>query len=270
MKTYHHYLTIVIALVVFGSCPTMAQRHFFKRIELGAANASTDMAVLTLATLINSVAKQPLVEAQLRASKVSSDEDLTNYEGFFDAETIINKIDTYGKYYGEDIGNYRSSNSEYYKTDDVHLLNHLTAGIKLGYLSDYQGAVNYCIYGSAHYNTRQLKQESLYVRHNVQRLQIGGGAMLVLGSIEQDVRYIIEGGLRYNIPAYYSNTRSIGNSDMLNSGLTSHYGFRISLSSGIAFGAQFDCMHYNLFKDERMAGRKNKIYEGGLVMLLLF
>lgn len=269
MNTYYRLFSITFALLILANCPMTAQRHFFKRIELGASNASTDVALLAVATLVNSLAKQPLIETQFRASKVSSDEDLNNYEGVFNDNTILERIGTWGNYYTES-DEYKATSSEYFKTDNVHLFNHITAGVKLGYLSDYQGSVNYCIYGSAHYNTRQLKQQSLALRHNVQRLQIGGGAMLVLGSIEQSTRYIIEGGLRYNIPAYYSNTQDIGRSDMVNAGLSSHYGFRLSFSSGIAVGLQFDCMHYNLFKDESIAGKKNKIYEGGLIAIFLF
>ena len=81
MNSNSRLLSIAFALLILANCPMMAQRHFFKRIELGASNATTDVALLTVATLVNSLAKQPLIETQFRASKVSSDEDLKNYEG---------------------------------------------------------------------------------------------------------------------------------------------------------------------------------------------
>lgn len=61
MNTYYRLFSITFALLILANCPMMAQRHFFKRIELGASNASTDVALLTVATLVNSLQSNHLL-----------------------------------------------------------------------------------------------------------------------------------------------------------------------------------------------------------------
>lgn len=272
MKTYRRLLALGLAscLWTLGTCPAQAQRHFYRRIELGTANAMSGLAAIGLSTLINSAAKTSLVEAQMRFSSVSPDNcELATYEGVFDDKTINDRLNTYETYYskGEDM---RVSGSEYWDLDGRHLFNHVMVGAKMGYLTDYLSSTNWGIFGTVHYNYRKLKQPLEGLSHNIGRLQIGGGLMMTFGSLESETRVIVDAGIRYNSPISYSNNLHRKENDALNSGITSHYGIRYSTSDGFVFGFQFDMMHYNLFKKDRVAGEKNRLDEGAIVLLFLF
>lgn len=104
-----------------------------------------------------------------------------------------------------------------------------------------------------------------------QRLQVGGGLMLIFGSIESSSRFIFDGGLRYNLPFGFSaDGYEDSANDMLNKGISSHYMFKWSWGNGVAVGATLDLMHYNLFKDESLVGSTSKTVEFGISVTALF
>ena len=154
-----------------------------------------------------------------------------------------------------------------------NLLSNIIVGDKMGYISDNLSSVNYCVYGAAYYNLQQFKlmsDETNYTSLATQRLQLGGGAMLILGSIEKKFRFIIDAGLRYNLPLNFSGdgfTASTG--DMMNKGVTSHYMIKCSWDNSVAVGATVDLMHYNMFKDVTLCGEQSKIFEFGITLSIL-
>lgn len=256
-------LSVVMALIMSLTtvAPAQAQRHLYKRIEIGTGNMWSFIGTTVISAFVNTAVKYPLVDVNMRFSSMSSDYD--NLQG------LDNVSYDYDSENGEEYDAYKA---EYAKFDARHLFNHLIGGVKIGYLTDKQGFFNYCAYGSAHYNLRQLKlmDGDDYTRLNTQRLQVGGGLMLVMGSIEKKTRFIVDAGLRYNIPAYFSGDDIEGGCSNLNAGLSSHYSFRVSWNNSVSTGFNFDMMHYDLFKNEDLCGDKSKIYEFGLTITLLF
>lgn len=134
------------------------------------------------------------------------------------------------------------------------LFSDMTAGAKLGYQSFYPGAFNWGIFGSAHYRVNQIRtilsgQDENY-RHNVQRLLIGGGLLFNLGDVESRTRFVIELGLRHEIPLRYNCSNGIKSTDVINSGLSSHFAIRINGNGALqGLGVYADIPHYRLFKN---------------------
>lgn len=129
----------------------------------------------------------------------------------------------------------------------------ITFGGKLGYQSFFPGSFNWGVYGSAHYRVNQYKVEAdntdASFRNNVQRLMLGGGVLLNLGSVESSTKIVLEAGLRYEIPIYYKGISDLKQSEMLNKGLSSHYALRIN-GNGLlqGLGVYADIPHYKMFK----------------------
>lgn len=248
-------LGIVILLNIIFANTVFAQRHFFKRIDVGTDNMYTYMMAVMGTAIINTVTKSPLAEPNWNWGIVSSDATLKLYNSF-DAE-----IDDNGE----------EKCPEALKPTAHNLWGNLSAGGKIGYISDFRRNINYALYASAHYNFRQLKTEdySGLVNQKASRAQFGGGFLLTFGSIENNTRFIIDCGLRYNIPVGYKGSLDANYNDVLNKGLTSYYSAKLSFGDlGAAVGLGFNCMHYNFFKDESLAGHKNKIHEIALTIMI--
>ena len=244
--------TIVLSLIASNS--VLAQRHLFKRLDLGTDNMYTWIMVVTASSIVNVVTESPLVEPTWNWGVVSSDGDMKLYNTF-DSD--------------------KDNNSEEASFPDAlnptahNLWSNLTGGCKIGYISDFRGSVNYALYGSAHYNFRQLKAGYDLANQKTSRFQYGGGFLLSFGSIESNTRFIIDCGLRYNIPLSYKGSLDGSHKDVLNEGLTSHYSAKLSFGDlGLAVGLGFNCMHYNLFKEPNLAGYKNKIHEIALTIMI--
>lgn len=245
--------TILLSSVLVS--PTFAQRHFFKRIDVGTDNMYTYMMAVMGTAIVNVVTESPLSEPNWNWGIVSSDETVKLY----------NSIDSEKDENGEE------KLPEAFNPTAHNLWSNLTAGGKFGYISDFQGSVNYALYASAHYNFRQLRTESYsgLVNQKTSRAQLGGGFLLTFGSIENNTRFIVDCGLRYNIPVGYNGSLDADYNDVLNKGLTSHYSAKLSFGDlGLAVGLGFNCMHYNFFKDESLAGHKNKIHEIALTIMI--
>lgn len=241
-----------------------AQRNFYNRVEMGGGNVWTFVGLEAVSMLINHVTGMPLTEATMRFGvPVSEYGNLNGYQGFYDwnYDRFINDPE-----YGE-------GDDGFVKFKGKNLLSNIIVGDKMGYISDNLSSVNYCFYGAAYYNLQQFKlmsDETNYTSLATQRLQLGGGAMLILGSIEKKFRFIIDAGLRYNLPLNFSGdgfTASTG--DMMNKGVTSHYMIKCSWDNSVAVGATVDLMHYNMFKDVTLCGEQSKIFEFGITLSIL-
>lgn len=152
------------------------------------------------------------------------------------------------------------------------LFNDITFGGKIGYQSAEPTAFNWGVFGSAHYRLNQFKTEidgqNQLFRHTVHRLQLGGGILLKLGDIESSTRFVVEAGLRYELPISYKGESGMGTSDMLNSGLSSHFSLRINGKGAFqGLGLYADIPHYNLFKkmDIQFGTAKIKPYSFGII-----
>lgn len=256
-------LTISTNLMLVN--PVQAQRHIYNRIELGGGNVWTFVGLEAVSMIMNQLSDKTLSEATLRfCLPISEYGNLNSYQGFYDwnSDQFI------------DDPEYAKGDDGYAKFSARNLLSNIIIGDKLGYLTDNLGAVNFCFYGSAYYNLQQLKlmeDYDEYLNLSTQRLQFGGGAMLILGSIESKGRVIIDGGLRYNMPLHFKGDEIEGSaSDMMNKGVSSHYMFKYSWDNSVAIGATADIMHYNMFKNEGLCGKQSKMVEFGITISLLF
>jgi len=148
----------------------------------------------------------------------------------------------------------------------------VTAGGKIGYQSFNPGSFNWGVYGSVHYRVNQFKTifkgTADEVHNSVQRLLLGGGLLLNIGDIESNTRFVIEAGMRYEVPLNYNRLYGQNVSDVLNSGLSSHFALRIN-GNGLlqGLGVYADIPHYDLFK--KTSGYSNspnlKMYTFGLI-----
>lgn len=267
MKKKNIILSAALALtmIVMPVTQVSAQRHLYNRIEFGSGNAYSYIGMIAASMAINHFAHSPLSEATLRVGIPSSEYgNLNSYQGFTDwnSDRFCDDPD-----YGSDADGVAKFNGR-------NLFSNIIVGDKIGYLSDKQGSVNYCVYGAAYYNLNQFKRMYDYEDYNslcTQRLQLGGGLMLIFGSIEKKGRFIIDGGLRYNIPLYFSvNGEKFTTNDYMASGISSHYMVKYSYGNAVAVGLTFDMMHYNLFKNEIICGNKSKIMEFGINLSILY
>ncbi len=259
------FLLVMTAMMVFVPSTIFAQRHFYNRIELGAGNVWGFVGTGVISTIINQLAHKPLTESTLRITVPSTEYgNLNGYQGFCDWN-----YDCF-----TDNPEYWDNNTDYAKFSGRNLLSNVIIGDKAGYLSDHLGSLNYCVYGAAYYNTQNFKlmeNEEDYTNLTIQRAQLGGGVMLILGSIEKSSRFILDGGIRYDIPLHFSSEVASGSvSDNLNSGISSHYMFKYSYENSIAVGATLDLLHYNMFKNENLCGDKSKLVEFGITVSFLF
>lgn len=264
-RTLLNVVVVAIALMMTSETKVLAQRHVYNRMEFGGGNAWTFMGLELASMILNDAVNYPLSEATLRFGVPSSEYgNLNSMQGFDD----WNK----DRFVGASDDERSSDGVISFAARD--LFSNIIVGDKIGYISDRQGFMNYCVYAAAYYNLQQLKlmhNRYDYSRLNTQRFQAGGGLMLIFGSIERKNRVILDAGLRYNIPLYFSGADIAGSSnDIMNKGLSSHYMFKYSMSSIMAVGATFDMMHYNLFKDESLVGSTSKITEFGITLSFLF
>lgn len=133
------------------------------------------------------------------------------------------------------------------------LFSDITAGGKIGYQSFNPGSFNWGIYGSAHYRINQFKSsisgQSEEYHTDIQRLLLGGGLLFNLGDIESRTRFVIEAGVRYEMPIRCNQLNGQKVSDILDSGLSSHFALRIN-GNGLlqGLGVYADIPHYDMLK----------------------
>ena len=152
------------------------------------------------------------------------------------------------------------------------LFSDFTAGGKIGYQSFNPGSFNWGVFGSAHYRINQFKtsinDQSDFIHNDIQRLLLGGGLLFNFGDIESSTRFVIEAGVRYEMPLSYNRLNNGKVSDVLNSGLSSHFALRIN-GSGVlqGLGVYADIPHYKLFKDTgSLSNMPNlKMYTFGII-----
>lgn len=131
--------------------------------------------------------------------------------------------------------------------------NDVTTGARLGYKTTRFSAFNWGVFGSPHYRINQFKTVSstvddALVRHNVHRLQVGGGLLFEFGKTDKPTKVIVEAELRYDMPIKYKGLEGLDASDAINSGLSSRYALRINGKGWFqGIGVYAEIPHYNLF-----------------------
>lgn len=148
----------------------------------------------------------------------------------------------------------------------------ITLGGKLGYQSFYPTTFNWGVFASAHYRINQFgtiqNDSEKTFHHNVQRAQLGGGLLFMLGSIETSTCFIVEAGLRYEVPLSYKGPSGLKTKDMLNSGFSSHFALRVNGNGALqGLGVYADIPHYDLFKKTgaTIATPNLKMYTFGII-----
>lgn len=259
-------LCFVLMLVNVNSISAQT-RHLYHRLELGGGNVWTFVGMEAISMIINEKAGKPISEATLRFSvPCSEDGNLDSFQGFQDWN-----YDRFAAYTIDE-----DENTDFASFSLDNLLSNIIIGEKIGYLTDNMGMINFCLYGAAYYNLHRLKRMNDsynpddFVRLSMQKLQLGGGLMMILGSIENSNRWIFDAGLRYNLPLQFS-AKGYDNkaSDTMGKGLSSHYMLKWSSQSATAVGFTFDMLHYDLYKDYNVCGPAN-IYEFGITLSVLF
>lgn len=260
----HNLLKLFIssAILLMPFTTVKAQRNFYNRLEIGAGNVWSFVAAEMLSMITNSVVKYPLSEATLRFCVPKTDYgNLNSFQGF-DDWNFSDQFNTDGEYGSDDFTKFNKN----------ALLSNIIIGEKLGYLSDNMGNINFCFYGAPYYNLQKFKlmySSDSYNTLTVHKMQLGGGAMIILGSIESNDRFIFDAGIRYNIPLGLSvENRNVDRSAM-NKGITSHYMAKWSYRNNAAVGFTFDLMHYNMFNDPQLCGSSSKIFEFGITLALM-
>ncbi len=232
-------------LMLVASLQAGAQ-HFYYRLDLSSSNIYT-FALSNLATAgLNRAANRMLFD---------------NYYSYTVHDLSSPTSDVTVKYYSP-IG---------ITARDV--LNDVGGGLRLGYNSFNPGSVNWAVFGTAHYKLNQFKTQLTGVdepvwRHRMQHVSFGGGVLLSFGSIESPSRVIFEAGVRYNIPINYVGPFGVKASDVLNSGVSTHYAIKFGGFSKLqGLGVWADIPHYNVLKNggDYLPGGKLKSYSFGIV-----
>lgn len=217
--------TIMLALIIALVHNTVTAQNFFHRVDIETGNLYTFVASNLLTAGINKLTDDRLLDT-----------------GF--SYTWGNLADT------PQSDKYRNYNLAGITARD--LFSDVTTGLKLGYQTFSPGAVNFGIFGSAHYRLNQFKYEisDEQFHHRVQRVAFGGGVFFTFGSIEQSQRVIVEAALRYNIPIGYNGCWGEKAKDIINEGMTSHYSIRMGGFGKLqGLGIFVDIPHYNLLKN---------------------
>lgn len=229
------YKSVLTFSAMSGAMLSISAQNFYHRIDLASNNIYTFVASNLISAGLNSTTDDKLIDTSYQYTYV-------NTSGT-DMKTSV---------HGYDIAGLTARD----------IFADVTAGAKLGYQSFNPGSFNWGIFGSAHYRVNQFKMEmnDLEGRHNIHRLGLGGGLMFTFGSIERDSRVIVEAGVRYNIPIHYNGQWGDKASDILNSGISSHFAIRIggfNVLQGI--GVFADISHYNLVKNSASIPQRMKV-----------
>lgn len=218
------FLSLITALTLGVQAEA---QHFYYKLDVGTSNIYS-FAVANLAT----AGLNTLVDGML-----------------FDNAYTYTYLQTSNNTYGIETKNY-----DIVGITARDIFSDITAGGKIGYQSFNPSNFNWGIFGSAHYRVNQFKTTIQGIdetfHNDVQRLLLGGGLMFTFGSLESSTRFIIEAGLRYEMPLRYNRADGQKVSDIINSGLSSHYAIRINGNGALqGLGVYADISHYDLFKN---------------------
>lgn len=216
--------TLLIGLLFMLVQQANAQ-HFYHRIDVGTNNIYTFVASNLITAGLNAVTNDMLFDNSYNYT----------YMDLSANETVKTK----------------SYNIMGLTAHDI--FSDIRIGTKLGYQSFTLGTFNWGIYGSAHYKLNQFKTQTdgsdVFTKHNIQKMMLGGGLMMILGSVENNTRVIIEAGLRYDIPLSYKGACGENAKDILSNGLSSNFSIRFGGNSWLqGLGLYADIPHYNMFK----------------------
>lgn len=231
--------SILLALVIILAGQIHSQSHLYYKLDVGT-NHIYSFAISNLATgWLNALTDRMLFD------------NAYSY-------TYINDIDNKG---------YDSKQYSITGITARELFSDVTIGAKIGYQSASPSVFNWGLFGSAHYRVNQFKtlsNTSDAILHNdLQRLLLGGGALLSFGNIESSTRLTFEAALRYEMPLGYKGYYG-KDTNFLNNGLSSHFALRVNGSGALqGLGIYADIPHYKLFKDNSTGNLK--MYTFGII-----
>lgn len=219
-------------------------QHFYHRIDIGTNNIYTFVASNLITAGLNAATNDMLFDTSYNYSYL----DLSANESV------------------------KTKNYDMLGLTARDIFSDVRIGTKLGYQSFNFGAFNWGIYGSVHYKLNQFKTQvegiDVFTKHNIQKLMLGGGLMMILGSMENNTRVIIEAGLRYDTPLSYKGGCGGETNDMANSGLSSNVSIRFGGTGWLqGLGLYADIPHYNMFKSGGLyfSNPHLKMYSFGII-----
>lgn len=235
---------VLFFIILFVAMQQANAQHFYHRIDVGTNNIYTFVASNLITAGLNAATNDMLFDNSYNYTYM----DLSTNESV------------------------ETKNYDVLGLTARDIFNDIRVGAKLGYQSFNFGAFNWGIYGSAHYKLNQFKTKvdgsDIWTKHNIQKIMLGGGLMMIFGSMENSTRVIIEAGLRYDTPFNYRGACGDNFKDVLNRGLSSNVSVRFGGKSWLqGLGLYADIPHYNMFKSggEYFSNPQLKMYSFGVV-----
>lgn len=213
-------LSALLAVPAFG-------QHFYHRLDVGTSNVYIDALAGAVTGAVNGMTNDMLFDCAYTYTFMPTSGNDALYDD-------VKRYKSYG-----------------FKAHD--LFNDVTTGARLGYKTARFGTFNWGIFGTAHYRLNRFKTVSSTVddallRHNVQRLQLGGGLLFEFGKTDKPTKVTLEAELRYDMPIKYKGLEGLDASDAINSGLSSRYAIRVNSRKFVKnIGVYAEIPHYNLF-----------------------
>lgn len=220
-------VAIILVTAAFAICSAKAQHpNFFHRLDVASGNTYTFVGTNLITAFTNYLTHDVLFDNSFQYS-------------FFNGSIGNSDIKTKP----ENLLGLRASD----------LFNDMNLGVKLGYRSSSYGSFNWGVYGSAHWRLNQFQSKvgnaSEYGRERFSYLRPGVGVFAMFGDIEHKLKFQIEVGARYNIPLAYTGMYGTS-TDVLDSGLTTHYALKLGGAYDFTGGIYLDINHFNFFKPE--------------------
>ena len=217
-------IMLIIAICDFSTLS--AQRNFYHRLDVGSSNIYT----FVLSNLV------------------------TGYANYLSHDMLFDNSYIYTIYRGK-MGGEKIETKAYSPMGLTakEVFNDVYGGVKLGYQSDLMGKVNWGIYASGHYRVNQVKVlfpgDDVYKAERFQYFKPGMGILLTFGGIDQKVKVQLEAAARYDLPVGYSGAMEGKASDILKSGISSHFAVKIAGFSWLSAGLFADFTHHDIYKN---------------------
>lgn len=237
-----YLITMFAILSLCTSKVSAISRNFFHRIDVGSGNVYTFVGSNLITAFANYLTRDMLFDNSFSYT-------------FFSGNNAGRSIST------------RPDNLMGVTARDI--FNDAFAGIKLGYKSGVFSNVNWALYGSFHYKINQFKADMFnsgqFTRERVSFLKPGIGGQIVFGGIEHKLRFQLEVGAQYCFPIDYKGVYDSG-SNNLNSGVMTHYAFKIGGYVNFSCGIYADIYHFDLFKSS--FNNSMKMYNVGVTFTI--
>jgi hypothetical protein len=230
-------LKLILLLCAIACCGVHAQRNFYHRIDVGTSNV------------------YPFVISNI----------ITGYANYYTNDILFDDSYVYTLYSGD--LQTKAMNPMGVTASD--LFNDVFAGVKLGYKTDNLSSFNWGVYLSGHYRINQIQtridESADYTKECFQYIKPGAGFLLTFGSVENKLTVELEGAVRYDIPLNYKGMFGDDKSEVMKSGLSSHYSLKFAGHHSFSLGAFFDMTHYNIYKTSAI---KFKPYSFGVTITI--